>query len=208
MKVTQPCSTLYDPMGYTVHGILQARILEWVAFPLSRGSSQPRDRTQVFCIASGFFTSWATGKPENTGVGRLSLLQRTFPTQELNWGLLSFKSLDAFQSSSEAEFSSTRGCCKVWLWCRLFWWLFRLTVLELNFSCLTCLGPWSIDFIMGLSWVLLAVFSQWVLAHGVHQHKTVRRIRSECLSFCIRPCFWVFQDQGFGAVRPVPSLGC
>ena len=45
---------------YTVHGILQARILEWVAFPFSRGSSQPRDWTQVSHIAGGFFTSWAT----------------------------------------------------------------------------------------------------------------------------------------------------
>ena len=45
---------------YNVHGILQARILEWVAFPFSRGSSQPRDRTQVSSIAGGFFTSWAT----------------------------------------------------------------------------------------------------------------------------------------------------
>ena len=47
-------------MDYTVHGILQARILEWVAFPFSRGSPQPRDQTQVSCIAGGFFTSWAT----------------------------------------------------------------------------------------------------------------------------------------------------
>ena len=45
---------------HTVHGILQARILEWVAFPFSRGSSQPRDRTQVSRIAGGFSTSWAT----------------------------------------------------------------------------------------------------------------------------------------------------
>ena len=45
---------------YTVHGILQARILEWVAFPFSRGSSQPRDWTQMSHIAGGFFTSWAT----------------------------------------------------------------------------------------------------------------------------------------------------
>ena len=44
-------------MDYTVYGILQARILEWVAFPFSRGSSQPKDRTQVSCIARGFFTS-------------------------------------------------------------------------------------------------------------------------------------------------------
>ena len=43
--------------GSSVHGILQARILEWVAIPFSRGSSQPRDRTQVSCIAGEFFTS-------------------------------------------------------------------------------------------------------------------------------------------------------
>ena len=54
----------------------------------SRGSSQPRDWTQVSCIAGRFFTSWATGKPKNTGVGSLSLLQWIFPTQESNWGLL------------------------------------------------------------------------------------------------------------------------
>ena len=47
-------------MDYAVHGILQARILEWVAFPFSRGSFQPRDQTQVSRIAGGFFTSWAT----------------------------------------------------------------------------------------------------------------------------------------------------
>ena len=51
---------LCDPMDYTVHGILQARILEWVAFSFSRVSSQPRDRTQVSDITGRFFTSWAT----------------------------------------------------------------------------------------------------------------------------------------------------
>ena len=60
MKVAQLCLTLCNPMAYTVHGILQARILEWVAFPFSRGSSQPRNWTQVSCIVGGFFTSWAT----------------------------------------------------------------------------------------------------------------------------------------------------
>ena len=47
-------------MDYIVLGILQARILEWVAFPFSKGSSQPRDQTQVFCIAGKFFTIWAS----------------------------------------------------------------------------------------------------------------------------------------------------
>ena len=46
-------------MNYTVHRILQARILKWVAFPFSRGPSQHMDQTQVSCIAGGFFTSWA-----------------------------------------------------------------------------------------------------------------------------------------------------
>ena len=56
-KGTQSHLTLSDPMDYIVHGILQARILEWVAFPLSRGSSHPRDQSQVFHIAGGFFSS-------------------------------------------------------------------------------------------------------------------------------------------------------
>jgi len=60
MKVVQSCPILCNPMDYTVHGILHARILEWVAFPFSRGSSQHRDQTQVFFIASRLFTSRAT----------------------------------------------------------------------------------------------------------------------------------------------------
>ena len=54
------CPTLWDPMDYTVHGFLQARTLKWVAFPFSRGSSQPRDQTQVSHIVDGFFINWAT----------------------------------------------------------------------------------------------------------------------------------------------------
>ena len=60
VKVAQLCPTLCDPMDYTGHVILQARILEWLAFPFSRGSSQLRNQTQISCIVGGFFTSWAT----------------------------------------------------------------------------------------------------------------------------------------------------
>ena len=65
MKVAQSCPTLcypveYSPPGSFVHGIFQARILEWVAISFSRGSSQPRDQTQVSCISGRFFTTWAT----------------------------------------------------------------------------------------------------------------------------------------------------
>ena len=59
--VAQLCPTLCDPMncilpGSSVHGISQARILEWVAIPFFRGSSRPRDQARVFCIVGGFFT--------------------------------------------------------------------------------------------------------------------------------------------------------
>ena len=57
VKVAQSCPTLCDPMDDTVHGILQARILEWVASPFSGGSSQPGDRTQISRIAGGFLTN-------------------------------------------------------------------------------------------------------------------------------------------------------
>ena len=86
----ESCSVMSDslqPHGL-VHGILQARILEWVAFPFSKGSSQPRNWTQVPRIAGRFFTSWATREAQNIGVGSLSLIQGIFPTQELNQGLL------------------------------------------------------------------------------------------------------------------------
>ena len=60
MKDTWSCLTLCNPIDCTVNGILQARILEWVAFLFSRGSSQPRAQTQVFHIAGRFFASLAT----------------------------------------------------------------------------------------------------------------------------------------------------
>ena len=75
-------------MDYAVLGILQARILEWVAFPFSRGSSQPMDQTQSPALQVDSLPAEAPGKPKNTGVGSLSLLQQIFPTQELNQGLL------------------------------------------------------------------------------------------------------------------------
>ena len=71
----QPCG-LYSPWNSP------GRMLEWVAFPFSRGSSQPRDQAQVSHIAGGFFTSWATREAQDN-----SLLQGIFLTQGLNPGL-------------------------------------------------------------------------------------------------------------------------
>ena len=69
-------------------GILQARILEWVAMPSSRGSSQPRDQTQASTLQVDSLPSEPPGKPTNTGVSSLSLLQRIFLIQELKQGVL------------------------------------------------------------------------------------------------------------------------
>ena len=83
VKVAQSCPTLCDPLDCIVHGILQARILEWLAVLFSRASSQPRDQTQVSHIAGGFFTSWASREVQEYWSGSLSLLQWIFLTQFL-----------------------------------------------------------------------------------------------------------------------------
>ena len=68
-RVCNPVS--YSPLGSSVHGIFQARILEWVFMPSSRGSSWPRDRTCVSCIAGRFFPSWVMGKTHSWIFGEL-----------------------------------------------------------------------------------------------------------------------------------------
>ena len=94
-------------MDYTVHGILQARIMEWIAFAF-RGSSQPRDWTQISHIAGRFFTSWAIREAKNTEVGSLSLLQQIFLTQESTWGLLHCRQI-LYQLSYQDTIPDKRG---------------------------------------------------------------------------------------------------
>ena len=77
MFVTSMKVALCNPMNYTVHGIFQERILEWVVFSFSRDLPN-----------AGIKQAEPQGKPKNTGVGGLSLFQRIFPTQESNQGLL------------------------------------------------------------------------------------------------------------------------
>ena len=84
-KVAQSRITLCYPIDFAVHGIVQARIMEWVAFPFSRGSwIKPRSPT----VRMDSLPAEPQGKPKNTGVGGLSLFQRIFLTEELNRGLL------------------------------------------------------------------------------------------------------------------------
>ena len=93
MKVLIPqlCPTLWDPNdcsppGSSIYGILQVGILEWVAIPFSKGSSQPRDWTQVSCIAGGFFTIWATreanGKINLYKMGGTNLIMSILKSQK------------------------------------------------------------------------------------------------------------------------------
>ena len=84
VKVTQSCLTLCDPVDCIVHGILLVRILEWVAFPFSRGSSQTRSPA----LQADSLPAEPLEKPKNAGVDNLSLLQSIFPTQESKQGLL------------------------------------------------------------------------------------------------------------------------
>ena len=70
VKVAESCPTLCDPMDYTVCGILQARMLEWVAIPFSSGSSQPKDRTQGSCIVGRVLLSEPPEKPKRKAATR------------------------------------------------------------------------------------------------------------------------------------------
>ena len=75
VKVAQLCLTLCDPRDYTVHGILQARLLQWVAVPFSRDLSNPGIEPRSAALQADSLPTEPRGKPKNTGEGSLSLLQ-------------------------------------------------------------------------------------------------------------------------------------
>ena len=88
VKVAYLCLTLCNPMDYTVLGILWARIQEWVPFPSPGHLPNPRIEPRPPTLQADSLPAEPQGKPKNTGVGSLSLLQWVFLTQELNGGLL------------------------------------------------------------------------------------------------------------------------
>ena len=120
-EVTQSCLTLCDPVdcnlpGSSIHGIFQATILEWVAIFFSRGSSQPRDQTQVSCIKGEFFTIWATKEVKSLSCVWLFLTPWTVTYQALPsmgfsrqeyWSGLSFPSPGDLPNSEIEPRSST-----------------------------------------------------------------------------------------------------
>ena len=129
----QLCPTLCDPMdcnppGSSVHGILRARILQWVAMPSSRGSSQPRNRTQVSRIAGGFFTIWATREAQywDTDARLQARADRSDDTRSPQfwmewWSLLSLTLCGRGLRTARTCFTlpSTSVTGKVVVWCRL-----------------------------------------------------------------------------------------
>ena len=109
MLVAQSCPTLDNPMncslpGSSVHGILQARILEWVAIPFCRGS-QPRDWTQISCIGGEFFTIWATRAASVCWYKCIFLVlwQNCCQTNNSNE-----------QTSGDSERQESLACCSPW----------------------------------------------------------------------------------------------
>ena len=119
--VTQSCPTLCDPMdcslpGSSVHGIFQARILEWVAISFSRGSSRPRDRTRVSHVAGRHFTVWATREVKGCWA----------PKNWCFWTVVLEKTLESSLDSKEFKLINPKGSqpwifigrtdAEVWSW--------------------------------------------------------------------------------------------
>ena len=88
VKVAQSCPTLWDSMNYTVHGVLQARILEWITVPSPGDLPNPGMEPRCPTLQGNSLPAEPQGMPNNTSMGSLSLLQQVFPSQELNQGLL------------------------------------------------------------------------------------------------------------------------
>ena len=139
-EVAQSCPTLCDPMDCSlqcssVHGIIQARVLEWVAISFSRGSSQPRDRTWVSCIAGRCFTIWATREVHNVMNLHQSLFRHSvdqiesFESIYLSWYTLLFPNYNSTVEASCGGFAYSEHL-SVSLHSTYFWELLRGLVIS------------------------------------------------------------------------------
>ena len=115
------CVRLCSLLDYTVHGILQARVLKWVAFPFSRESSQPRNQTRVSCIAGRFFTNWAmreayvplkgTRTPWTNGRKCLGFTRNIYGS-ESKWSIANLKGFH-WPKKERDKFTNQKNKCKV-----------------------------------------------------------------------------------------------
>ena len=110
MKVAQSFPTLCHPMDCTVHGILQARILEWVAFPSPGDLLNPAIEPRSPTLQADSLPTEPQGKPKNTRVGIQSLLQGIFLTQDSNQGLLHHREI-LYQLSYQESPDGKESAC-------------------------------------------------------------------------------------------------
>ena len=163
--LAQLCLTLCDPMdcsmsGSSVHGIFYARILEWVAIPFSKGSSQPRDRTWVSCIAGRFFTVWATSSP-NCSVIIIIIIIRNgtymdWGTKATNWEVPWVRVICA--AFIFIFFSFSKG--KVWARFPQFDLGYIKTVPLICVSLFSSGKPWEWQYLETRSWICLTKWPQ------------------------------------------------
>ena len=141
------------PMDYTVPEILQARILEWVAFPFSRGSSQHRDQTQVSCIAGRFSTSWDTRE----GQEYLSAYPIPSPGDLPNPGI------EPESPTLEADSLPTELSGKPWYWA-CYWACYMASLvpqLVKSPSAMWETWVWSLARILGWVAIFFSIGSSW-----------------------------------------------
>ena len=128
--VTKLCPTLlqahglYSPPGSSVHGILQARVLEWVAVFFSKGSSWPRDQTQVLCITGRFFIDWATrGSPSfcctTTWINHIS---KWFHVSKIKWLKILNEKPKKKKKKRQASHSGETPLCLTQKTTPRYWW--------------------------------------------------------------------------------------
>ena len=191
----------YNSPGSSIQGILRARMLEWVAMASSRGPSQPRNWTQVSHIAGDSLLSESLGRPKNTRVGSLSLLQRIFLTQESNWSLL-YCGRILYQLSHQRRPSCSAVTC--------FWDPFSVCVL-LSCGCPCRRAASSLLARSSCSRAGLCVLTGW---HGVgglspHPLPVVTPGKARNLAAFSQPvAYGLCSLPGGGTFAPCRFLGC
>ena len=150
----------YSPPGSSVHGTVQARILEWAAFSFSRGSSGPRDQTDVSCIADRFFTFWATREPHASIIFLISWFVFTIITQFFSNRLLSPLHLFVLVSYYLAPFVWNTFVISL---CQTYWWSPVCTLQDHCSPCFWCLHPGEWGWFRSCVLVSLSTWWLWGL---------------------------------------------
>ena len=188
VKVAQLCPTLCDPIDYRDHGILQARILESVAFPFSRGSSQLRDQTQVSHVAGGFFTKKVVSiclncEPTSCLLKNKLKFLRVYMSKNSELGSMNKKCLGAPPEKSWREIFIEKKQKQIkgiidWLWGLpwwLRWWRIHLQRRRPGFDPWVREIPWRKEWLTHAN--ILAWRTAWIEEPGDLQSMGLQRVR-------------------------------